>query len=209
VHLIINSYLENFQPDTTPVLPDLLHPSRNAQGLGGFLQGKALLTDDAGGVLYIGAFLAEAFLDNSNHTVIRLEGSGTASGGVGTLKGMFRLSKNGALQGHLDGRITLPAAARKQIADMRGKTMRPLKQIINVVDVKPAPMMGKAKTGTPNAPLRTGFGHPTKPQTSTGSERRSVPIWAVIAAGGAVVAFLLSGILFWMGRTKGPPQAVS
>lgn len=190
-HLIVDSYLENFQPDTTPILPDLLNPKQNAQNLGGFLQGKALLTDDAGSVLYIGSFLAEAFLDNSNHAVARLEGSGAAYGGSLRLKGTFRLRKDGSLSGAFQGQILLPPAAKHQIIARRGARMKPLKQIISVVTVKPAPMMGKATTGSPKAALHTGYG----PQPSHSGQQIST--W-MIAAGIAVAAiFLATAVLFW------------
>ena len=65
--LILSTYLENFQPDTTPVLPDLLHPNQTANGLGGFMTGKAALVNAAGRVGYRGGLLAEVFLDNSVH----------------------------------------------------------------------------------------------------------------------------------------------
>jgi hypothetical protein len=60
-------------------------------------------------------------------------------------------------------------------------------------------MMGKAKTGTPNAPLHTGYG-----AAPTGQTHRSVPIWAIAAGAGAIIAFLLSGVLYWTGRETKP-----
>lgn len=195
VNLIVSSYLENFKPDTTPVLPDLLHPNQTAQNLGGFLQGKALLTDDAGNVLYIGSFLAEAFLDNSNHAVVRLDGAGNGKGGTASLKGTFRLAKNGALHGTFSGHIALPPAARRQILSHRGAKMKPLKDIISVVTVRPAPMMGKATHGTQGAPLHTGFSS----GRSSSSSRGLSPL--TVAAGiGAIVSLLLAIALYWRGR---------
>src|SRR5689334_14898923 len=46
--LVLSLYLEVFKPDTTPVLPDILHPNQNATNLAGFMQGKAVLVNAAG-----------------------------------------------------------------------------------------------------------------------------------------------------------------
>jgi hypothetical protein len=213
VHLIVDSYLENFKPDTTPILPDLLNPKRTAQNLGGFLQGKVLVTDDTGSVLALGSFLAEAFIGNSsNHAVMKLYGSGSGYGGKGALKGSFTLRKNGSLAGALQGTLVLPATARRQIR--RHATRIPgrfgptlLKNIISTVSVQPAPMMGKATTGTKGAPLHTGFGAPkaTKPaaqQSTSGGSARSISPWTVAALLGAAVSFIIAAVLWWKGRLQ-------
>jgi len=205
VNLIVSAYLENFTPDTTPILPDLLHPNRTAQNLGGFLQGKALLTDDAGEVLFIGSLLAEAFLDNSNHIVTSLDGTGAGYGGHGRLKGIFRLRKDGLLRGTLSGKIALPATARRQLLQHRGAKMKPLTQIIKVVTVRPAPMRGRATTGSPGAPLRTGYPTPVPGSTfrpTSSAPSRPISPWTIVAGVGAIVAFLLAGILYWTGRRQ-------
>jgi hypothetical protein len=154
-----------------------------------------LITDDAGNVLYIGSFLAEAFLDNSNHVVMKLDGSENAYGGQAVLKGTFRLAKSGALRGALTGRMVLPAAARQQILHNRGARMRDLKKIIGTVTVRPAPMMGKAKTGTPNAPLHTGFGKVTKPAAKPSG--RSSMQW-ILMAGAGILAVLAAGVFLYL-----------
>ena len=69
--LVLSAYLENFQPDTTPLLPDLLHPDRTATSLGGFMQGKAALVNRGGRMGYRGSLLAEVFRDNSAHLIGR------------------------------------------------------------------------------------------------------------------------------------------
>ena len=206
VNLIVDAYLENFQPDTTPILPDLLYPNRTAQNLGGFLQGKILLTDDAGQTLYIGDFLAEAFLDSSHHSVMRLDGSGAAAGGSVSLKGIFTVHRDGSLRGHLSGHIALPPPARRQILRHRGARMRPLQQIISAVTVRPAPMKGRATKGSTGVPLRTGY--PTPQPTavaaspSTTGATRQVSTLTIVAAVGAALAFLLAGVLFWSERKR-------
>ena len=213
VHLIVDSYLENFKPDTTPILPDLLNPRRTAQNLGGFLQGKVLVTDDAGTVLAIGSFLAEAFIGNSsNHAVMKLYGSGTGYGGKGALKGGFTLRKDGTLAGALTGTLTLPPAAHRAIAQHASHPVHSfgaaaLKKIISAVSVQPAPMMGRATTGSRGAPLRTGFGTPksapstAKPVATTTASRHLSPLTAA-ALGGAVVCFLIAAALWWKGRPE-------
>ena len=215
VHLIVDSYLENFKPDTTPILPDLLNPRRTAQNLGGFLQGKVLVTDDAGTVLAIGSFLAEAFIGNSsNHAVMKLYGSGTGYGGKGALKGSFTLRKDGTLSGALAGTLALPPAAHRAIAQHATHPVHSfgpqiLKKIIGTVSVQPAPMMGRATSGSKGAPLRTGFGTPkTTPSTAgpvaTASSSRHLSPLTFAALGGAVVCFVIATALWWKGRSEAP-----
>jgi hypothetical protein len=201
-HLIVDSYMENFQPDTTPILPDLLHPTRTAQNLGGFLEGKALLTDDAGTVLYRGIFTAEAFLDNTNHVVIQLDGTHVASGGKARIKGVFTLHKNATLNGRFTGTIALPAAAHSELLQHQGASMRPVKQILSGVVVKPHPMVGKSTGGAPSTPLPTGYSQ--VPHTSTQPGGRSVSPVTIIAGIGAALSFLLAGLLWWWQRRHAP-----
>lgn len=204
-HLIIDAYLENFQPDTTPILPDLLHPSKKAINLGGFLEGKALLTDDAGNVILIGSFLAEAFFNNSNHTVMRLFGR---EGSALSVRGIFRLRRDGSIHGSLSGFVHLAGHIRRDFVNNRGAAMRPLKDIIKTVTVRPAPMRGRATRGTPGTPLHTGFGtsHSSSSRGVTdASPNRPIPAltWrAGIAAAGCLVIALG---LFWRQRRFGAP----
>lgn len=203
VTIVVDSYLENFKPDTTPILPDLLHPRQTAQNLGGFLQGKALLTDDAGDVLYVGSFLAEAFLDNSNHAVMRLYGSNPSAAPTVALKGTFRLRKDGSLHGMLAGTLTLPPAARRQLLRHQGATISSakLKSILNTVTVKPHPMMGRATSGSSNAPLRTGFGQqPAARSSGAPSAGRRISPWTVASGIGVIVSLTLAAYLFWSQR---------
>jgi hypothetical protein len=101
--LVLSAYLENFQPDTTPVLPDLLHPDQTATSLGGFLTGKAALVNAAGHVVYRGGLLAEVFLDNSVHLVLDLDDVGAPAAGSPPLRlhGVFTLRKDLTLRGWL------------------------------------------------------------------------------------------------------------
>jgi hypothetical protein len=204
LNLIVDSFMENFRPDTTPILPDLLHPNRTATNLGGFLQGKVLLVDDAGNVLSIGSFVTEAFLDNSNHTVITLLGSGSPAKTIGKLTGIFRLSgKQATLSGQLSGHLQLSAAIRRQIAEHRGAAMKPLTKIISQVTVVPHYMGAHVKGH--GSVLHTGFGSTgsaqTPPATGTPTSRHISP-WTILAGIGAIVSLLLAGILFWIDRRR-------
>ncbi len=206
LHLIVNSYLENFKPDTTPILPDLLHENRTATNLGGFLNGKALITDDAGNLLYVGAFLAEAFLNNSNHTVMRVVGVNAAKGGSGQLKGTFALKKTGSLAGDLSGALTLPPAARAEIAKNRGAKMESVEKIIGLVTVKPHAMMGRSTHST-SAPLHTGYGkkgnkstNPSPSPSASPPQRRLSPV--TIVAGAGAVACLLAAVALWLWQRR-------
>lgn len=210
IDLIVSSYLENFRPDTTPVLPDLLHPNRTAHNLGGFLQGKVLLTDDAGNVLSIGSFLCEAFIGrgiNSNHTVMTLYRSTTSNAVLGTLKGTFGLSTSGGLNGRLQGRLALSAANLADIRAHRGARMKPLKQIISVVTVKPH-YYGTPSNGASGAPLHTGFGssHHASPSPTPAPARQISP-WTIVAGIGAIVSLLLAGFLYWLERRRNAQAA--
>jgi hypothetical protein len=113
--LVLSAYLENFQPDTTPVLPDLLHPDHTATSLGGFLTGKAALVNAAGHIVYRGSLLAEVFLDNSAHMVLDLDDVKAPAAGSPALRlrGAFTLRKDLTLRGGLRavGRPALPALA--------------------------------------------------------------------------------------------------
>jgi hypothetical protein len=113
--LVLSAYLENFQPDTTPVLPDLLHPDQTATSLGGFLTGKAALVNAAGHIVYRGSLLAETFLDNSAHVVLDLDDVKAPATGSPALRlrGVFTLRKDLTLRGWLRavGRPALPALA--------------------------------------------------------------------------------------------------
>ncbi|HZU13650.1 MAG TPA: hypothetical protein VFB58_12495 [Chloroflexota bacterium] len=194
LHLIVDTYLENFQPDTTPVLPDLLHPNQTAQNLGGFLQGKALVADDAGKVLYLGTFIAEAFLNNSNHMVLSAPGQGMARGGEIAIKGTFTLRKNASLRGALTGRVVLPAGARRAIARDQGAKFPPVRTLLSGVTVHPHAMMGR-NTQSHQVPLHTGYG----PRS-----HRSISPVTIVTAAGAVVCFLLAVVLWRRQRDPVP-----
>lgn len=195
--IIVSAYLENFTPDTTPILPDLLNPKRTARNLGGFLDGKAILVDDAGKTLGIGVFLNEAFLDNTNHT--RLTFYTQAGRASGTLKGVFTLGRKGSIRGRLTGAIRLPPAALARVRQDRGKPMKPLKDIVNRVTVRPHYYGTRGVRATRPA-YNTGFGNGVP--GASGSGGRSVSPLTVLAGVGAVLSLLIAVVLYWLERRK-------
>jgi hypothetical protein len=106
--LVLSTYLENFTATTTPLLPDLLHPDQIASGLGGFLQGKAVLVTAAGKKGYTGSVLAEVFLDNTVHLTLDLTPSGASpSTPLLRILGTFTLAGDLSLEGELHGKQPL------------------------------------------------------------------------------------------------------
>lgn len=214
LHLIIDTYMEQFKPDTLPILPDLLHPKQNAKNLGAFLQGKVLLTDDAGNVVSVGSFVSEAFLDNSNNAIMTMVGGKGGYGARGRISGIYNLRKisNRAVDvsGRFTGRLTLSPAARRAVLRNAGRKMRPIEEIIKQVTVIPHAMVGRAVSRSRSVPLRTGFngakGRATAtvtaptPPTAAPDSRRAIGLFTIAAAAGAVASFILAGILFWLGR---------
>jgi hypothetical protein len=139
--LVLSSYLEVFQPDTTPVLPDLLHPDQTATALVGFLHGKAALVNAAGHVVYRGSLLAEIFRDNAVHVVLRLYNvKQTDNAPPLQLRGIFTLSKGGTQRGWLraTGPLTLSA-----LVVPRGPAI-PWQTVVQSLSVPLPKMMGTA-----------------------------------------------------------------
>jgi hypothetical protein len=209
LNLIVDAYMEQFKPDTTPILPDFLHRHRQAANLGGFLQGKILLTDDAGNVVSVGSFVAEAFLDNWNSAIMTLYSSKNGYGAAGQIQGRFLLSKKGqnvGVTGRFAGRLSLSNSARQQVLANAGKAMKPVEKIISQVSVTPHAMVGRATARSRSVPLHTGFsGTPSKSpvRTAAGAPSKHVSVVTIAAAAGAVISFLLAAVFFWRGRKQG------
>jgi hypothetical protein len=202
VKLIVSSYLENFHPDTTPVLPDLLNPKQEAQNLGGFLEGKVLLTDDAGNTLYLGSFLTEAFLNNTNHTLMTFYNKSSGYAGGGRIKGSFVFGKQANFVGQLTGTLKLSAAAIADLKAHQGQKMKPLKDIIDAVTVTPH-YYGTRGVHSSSPALHTGFGSNGSTGTpgSSGGGRQISPL--TIAAGiGAILSLLAAGWLYLVERRR-------
>jgi len=109
VSLTFQGYLDNFQSDTQPALPDLIHPHHKlSQRLGGFFAGRALVLSARDRPLFEGSFLAEALIDlrclvlpaktkrvpaycetEAQHFVAALQGVGAAANDRVGLRGTF------------------------------------------------------------------------------------------------------------------------
>lgn len=200
--IVVSAYLENFSPDTTPTLPDLLHPNQTAQNLGGFLDGKAILVDDAGNTLGTGVFVNEAFLNNTNHAVLRFYSAKNQA--TGKLAGVFTLARKGGMSGQLSGQIILPPAALALARRDQGKTMKPLKQIIDQVTVHPHYYGTKGVHAS--HPYNTGFGNSAS-GGGTGHGQTLSPL-TMAAGAGAIVCLLIAGGLYLIERRgkRGAPS---
>lgn len=198
-HLVLSAYLENFQPDTTPVLPDLLHPNQTATSLGGFLSGKAALLNNAGRLRYKGSLLAETFLDNSAHVVIDVQPTGApATAPVLRLEGIFTLYKAGTtlnVHGEMHAIRRLLASERASLRVPHGRAPS-WQSVIAGLSVHIPTMMGTAGAARPTAAPAP------RPRTG-GVPRLSV---RAVALGGMVIALAIILIVLW--RQRGlPPES--
>ena len=209
--LILSTYLENFQPQTTPILPDLLNQQRVATNLGGFLQGKAALMTRAGRIAYRGSVLAETFLDNQVRMIVDLQRVGAPLSEQDVrLAGALTMRKGLTLAGTLQALAPLTAA---QIAPLRAAPGRSMswQEVVAGMAVRFPRMMGTggANAATPASPhaqgqqpaltavaglsaaplYRTG-GKAAAPRPGGGSTRPVVDSGAVTFAGGVVLIVL-------------------
>jgi hypothetical protein len=136
--LVLAAYMEVFQPDTTPVLPDLLHPNQIASNLAGFLSGKAALVNAAGKVVYRGSLLAEIFQNNSEHLVIDLSPIGKATSV--RLEGPISLVKGGAEHGTM--RVLQPLS--RALLAVAHRPAPPWQSVVAQMTVAKPVMMGTA-----------------------------------------------------------------
>ena len=144
--LILSAYLEVFQPDTTPVLPDLLHPNKQAGDLAGFLSGAAAIVNTGGQLVYKGSLLAEVFQDSTEHLIIDLDPLDAKSGwGSVRLQGPIVLHKGGRETGTLEA---LQPFARAALVVSHGHAPT-WQAVISSLTVHIPAMMGTA--GTPGA----------------------------------------------------------
>ena len=89
--LVMSTYMEVFQPTTTPVLPDILNPGQLASGLRSFLTGKCALVNPGGLIAYRGSLLGEILAANQVHLVLDLVRPGPHPGATVRLQGRFAL----------------------------------------------------------------------------------------------------------------------
>ena len=78
--------------------------------------------------------------------------------------------------------------------------MKKLEQIIGVVTVKPAAMVGRATARSRTVPLHTGYGSGSKP-AATQTSRKTSPL-TIVAGAGAVLSLLIGAYLFWSERRQ-------
>jgi len=148
--LVLSLYLENFSSTTVPVLPDLLNPNQTAEGLGGFMQGKAVLINAAGIKVYQGSLLAEVFLDNSVHAVIDITppadvAAANALSHTIRLLGTFTLDKSLTVSGKLSSGAALSSGA---LDVPRGQPVS-WQSVLAGEQVHLPPMMGTSGNGAP------------------------------------------------------------
>lgn len=190
--LVLSAYLENFQSDTTPVLPDLLSPDQTATYLSGFMQGKAALVNAAGHTIYRGSLLAEVFFDNSAHIIVDLDRVGAPETAPSLrLKGIVTLSKNLTLSGEIHPTRDLAPREAAALRVPRGRPV-PWQAVVRGLAVRLPPMMGTGGASAPrHAAKQTRHAHPTpRPQ-----RRLPAPdLWSALAALGIVLA---SVALLW------------
>jgi hypothetical protein len=162
--LILSAYLEAFQPDTTPVLPDLLHTDQQAMDLGGFLSGKAALVNIGGHVVYRGSLLAEIFQDNREHLVVDLDP--VSPGKSVRVEGVITLHRGGSEAGTLRALAPFASAA---LAVPRGRAPS-WQNVVNGMNVSKPAMMGTAGSPAQQTPAKPTTIAPLTPaQGSTAS----------------------------------------
>ena len=198
--LILSAYLEAFKPDTTPVLPDLLHTDQVAENLGGFISGKAALVNIGGHVVYRGSLLAEIFQDNTEHIVIDLDP--LAKGSSVRLQGVITLKRGGDEGGTLQA---LSPLTRSALAVPRGPAIS-WQEVTAGMNVRKPVMMGTAGSGATGPPAKPSTiaplaqaAHPAH-QVTGGSGARGVSTFAPLAAG--VVIVVLGLIVTLRRRTR-------
>lgn len=198
--LILSAYLEVFQPDTTPILPDLLHPDQVANNLAGFLSGAAALVNAGGTVVYRGSLVAEVFQDSTEHLVVDLTPLATSPGTATVrLQGTIILHKGGGESGTL---TALAPLSRPALAVSRGH-LPSWQTVVNGLSVHTPTMMGTAGTPGKQAPARPATIAPMAPTTPAPSGcdlgcRLRRPITLVPLGLGGVL--LLFGVLLGWSR---------
>jgi len=191
--LVLSLYLENFSSTTVPVLPDLLNPNQTAEGLGGFMQGKAVLINAAGIKVYQGSLLAEVFLDNSVHAVIDITppadvNAADALSHTIRLLGTFTLDKSLTVSGKLSSGAALSSGA---LDVPRGQPVS-WQSVLAGEQVHLPPMMGRSGNGAPPPtptslpPGATAVAAPT--QAAQGAVASAVAVPATPGVSGTATA---------------------
>jgi hypothetical protein len=158
--LILDAYIENFQQETQPVLPDLIEPNRSLHyQLGGFFSGDAVILGAEKSILYKGALYIEALIPNScriarcakstpepNHMLLyQVDGQGDAKGSYFNLRGKFDLYSNFAIKGTLWGQTKATPSSTHAIAESPGRITG--KEALKLIHVASPPQRGTGGTG--------------------------------------------------------------
>ncbi len=202
--LVLSTYLENFKPDTTPVLPDLLHPNQTAQSLGGFMQGKAVLVNAAGRTSYRGSLLAEVFLDNSAHLIVDIDRIGAPSTAPSLrLTGALTLYKDLTVRGSVRAERPLTTAEAAALRVPRGR-LPSWQSVVSGLSVRAPVMMGTAGTAGGKRPAQPHSIPGTSQQKATQARattarRSALPALSPMraAASGIGVVLLAVAALLW------------
>lgn len=188
--LVLSSYVELFQPGTTPVLPDLLHPEQIATSLGGFMQGKAALVNASGQTVYNGGLLGEIFLDSSVDVVVDLNpvhGGPTAP--TIRIKGSFVINKDLSVRGNLQA----PTGGQLGGLAVPVKAAVPWSRVVDGLTVRLPLMVGTSSGGKASSPTLRSALNPTSTVSAT---TPVITPRTLYFAGGAVLA-LLGMLLLW------------
>lgn len=205
--LVLSAYLEAFQPDTTPILPDLLHPNQTATDLGGFLTGKAALVNRGGHTVYRGDLLSEIFADSTEHLIVDLYRVGAPPDAAAIrLQGVVTLKKGGGESATLRALSPLAPAALRVAPGSRPSWQ----SVIAGMTVKVPTMMGtggtpgQTKPGTTVAPVDSLGG--TNTSSGSGTQPFILPL-----LGAGMLAIVAGLVLGWRDRRRAqrPPPSDS
>lgn len=197
--LVLSAYMEVFQPDTMPILPDLIHPEQTASNLAGFLSGKAALVNVGGRVVYRGNLLAEIFADNTEHLLVDLYPVGAAPTAAAIrVQGAIDLKKGGAEYGTVRALRPLMRAA---LAVPRGHQPS-WQSVIAGLGVRVPAMVGTGGSGqrTLTAPAPPAALQPAHSAAS------GIPSYLPRMAFGAAIVFLIAALALALRRGPTPTR---
>ncbi len=188
--LVLSTYVELFQPGTTPVLPDLLHPDQIATSLGGFMQGKAALINASGQTVYHGGLLGEIFLDDSVDLLVDLSPvhGGPAAPTVRII-GSFVINKDLSVRGSLQA----PTGGQLSGLAVPVKAAVPWQRVVDGLIVRPPVMLGTSGGGKASSPTLYS---PLNPTSGVSTTTPAITPRTLYFAGAAVLG-LLGVLLFW------------
>lgn len=229
--LILDAFLETFQSDTQPVLPDLINPNvMLSTTLGGFFSGEAIIVGRGNRVLYTGSILAEALVDprclylsqstrnppaycqrEIQHMQVYLIGQGVAKGSTLNTRSWFVGNK--ALKvtsGSIYGRAHFTRRAERVL--QRGGGTLSIRQVLKDFNV-PFPQqrgLGAGHSGPQGLQCyATHCINPSKGRTfgSSGGKNSASFLsgvrWTMVLGFSLIgLAVILLAVYFWQGRRE-------